>query len=192
MAESEEAVNALVGIPGIKDEPGEEGLTGFAIAIGLMNSKMATSILASNVEPREDIIFLAEEVLRVDPDGDIRISRLQNSIQRTLNNMGPIFGTPLKPGIDRANMWLEKASYPMINPEIEKEDRYFKNKIWQKENLRENLSESSVHNHIEADILKPLVLDKFCIESNTIVKWAVRDIKILPCAHEGDRYEYHV
>ena len=85
-------------------------------------------------------------------------------------------------------MGLERVVFPMVNSEIEKEARYFKNKIWQKENLRENMSKSKFYNDIEADILKPLVLDKFCIESNSIVKWAVNDIKIVSCTHEGDRY----
>ena len=182
MAESEEAVNALVRLPGIRDEPGEDGLTGFAIAVGLMNAKLSTSILASNVKPRDDILFLAEEVLHVNPDGDDRISGLQKSILRTLKQMSVPDLYTLKPSIERT--WVP---YPMINAEIEKEACYFKNKMWQKENLRDNLSNSTLVNHIEADILKPLVLDKFCIQSNTIVKWAVSDIKIVSCAHEGDR-----
>ena len=188
MAESKHAVNNLIRLPGIRDEPGEDGLTGFAIALGMMNAKLSISILSSNVEPRDNILFLAQEVLHVNPDGDNRISGLQKSIKEALKEMSVPDLYCLEPSIEQTGMGLERVAFPMVNSEIEKEARYFKNKIWQKENLRENMSKSKVYNDIEADILKPLVLDKFCIESNSIVKWAVNDIKIVSCTHEGDRY----
>ena len=65
LVESEHAVNALVRIPGIRDEPCEDGLTGFAVAMGLMNAKLTQSILESKVEPRDEILFLAKEILDV-------------------------------------------------------------------------------------------------------------------------------
>ena len=84
LVESEDAVNALVRIPGIRDEACEDGLTGFAIAVGLMNTKLTQSILRSNVEPRDYILFLAKEILDVNPDGDSRIERLQKCIRQHL------------------------------------------------------------------------------------------------------------
>ena len=50
--------------PGIKDEPGEDGLTGFAIALGYKNVEMTLCFLQSDVQPRKNMLFLAEEILK--------------------------------------------------------------------------------------------------------------------------------
>ena len=187
LAESEEAVKALVSLPGVRDDPGEDGLTGFAIALGLMNSALSLFILRSNVEPRDDIIFLANEVLHVNPDGDARILRLQNSIKKALEQMN-LQGSKLSEKMDPSPRTTNgELMFPMINDNIEKQERYFKNKNWQKQNLEDNLDRSRIHNEIEADVLEPLILDKFCIEAETAVKWAIQEVKIVPCTHEGNR-----
>ena len=188
MVESDHAVNALIRLPGIRDDPGEDGLTGFAIAIGLMNAKLSQSILMSNVERRDDILFLAKEVLDVNPDGDSRIIELQKSIR---NNLGMM---KIQQESNSSHQRVTRSVYgqilfPMINEKIEKEERYYKNKNWQSKKLRENLDSSIFHNEITPDILEPLILDKFCIESMTDVRWALNDVKIVSCTHEGNRYK---
>ena len=190
LVESKDAVNALIRLPGIRDEPGEDGLTGFAIALGLMNANLSQSILMSNVEPREHIIFLAEQVLDVNPDGDSRIVQLQKTIRKTIGMMKIQHEPEPKYLPQRYTRYVDgQLLFPMVNGEIEEEERYYKNKNWQRKNLRDNLDSSIFNNEITPDLLEPLILDKFCIESKTDVRWEIKDVKIASCTHEGERYK---
>ena len=42
-------INALLSEPGVKDLPAEDGLTGFAIAVGYMNIEIVTRFLKSKL-----------------------------------------------------------------------------------------------------------------------------------------------
>ena len=53
------------------DRPAPDGTTAMAMAVGHMNAEIAALILTSeNVEPKDKIRFMAEEVLRTESKGD--------------------------------------------------------------------------------------------------------------------------
>ena len=62
----------------------EDGLTGFAIALGFMNVDMVIKYLQSEVEPRDSMLFLAREVMKVPCKGDQKLEILQEAISNYL------------------------------------------------------------------------------------------------------------
>ena len=60
-----DVANALLKIPGIGDSEAHDGLTGFAIALVRQHKETVKEFLHSMIEPREKIMFLATEFLKV-------------------------------------------------------------------------------------------------------------------------------
>lgn len=60
-----DVANALLKIPGIDDSEAHDGLTGFAIALVRQHKETVKEFLHSMIEPRDKIMFLAREFLKV-------------------------------------------------------------------------------------------------------------------------------
>ena len=171
---------ALLREPGIKDEPGEDGLTGFAIALGYKNTELALSFLQSDVQPRENMLFLAEEILKV--KGDSSLENMQASISETLS--AAALPNLQASSVDKVKS--NKIKFPLINPHIEEQDRYHKNKKWLKQQLRLNTDVDLVWKLMH---MENFILGKFCIEASVSDGiWTLQDVEILACTHKNDRF----
>ena len=170
---------ALLKEPGIKDEPGDDGLTGFAIALGYMNIDMAIQYLQSDVEPKDHMLFLAAEVLNIPPKGDIWLGKLQETIKSIT--------VPSCQTASDQRIGCRKVKYPLINPHTEYHDRYYKNKKWLKQELSLN---TDTDLRVKLERMQHLILGKFCIETTALDgKWKLQDIKTLSCVHKSERSE---
>ena len=181
-------IQALLSKCGIKDEPAEDGLTGFTIALGLRNVKMATAFLRADVQPREQILFLAEEALKVEvpPEGDLPLEKLKISISEAFNDMAiPFCKSDSIEKQKRNKVERKKSKFPLINPDIEEQDRYYKNKKWLK-----NMISIDNEDNLELKLkrLQSLVLGKFCIRSKSDHMWILREVETLECSHTNDRF----
>ena len=58
-------VNRLLNVPGIVDDEGHDGLTGFAISLVRQHKETVKEFLHSGTEPRDKNMFLAREFLKV-------------------------------------------------------------------------------------------------------------------------------
>ena len=189
--EDENWINALLSEPGVKDLPAEDGLTGFAIALGYMNTEIVTRYLKSKLQS-VDMVSLANEVLelKLEPNGDPALKNLQKAIKGAIKLRSISVS-----GINQIVKWrrdtkfcVEKSRYPMVNPKVEEHERYYKNKTWLKHQI-------SLRNDgdlmVELANLQHLVLGKFCIRSPSVVKgdlkWKLEKVEAKPCQHEGDR-----
>ena len=81
-------IKVLINEPGMTDTPAEDGLTGFAISLVLKNVEAVENFLTSALYPKNDMIFLAKEVLKLPPGKDSQLKHLQNSIKGTLKSLG--------------------------------------------------------------------------------------------------------
>ena len=54
-------LRCLVGLDGMRDHPAPDGTTGFALSLAQLNTEQTLAILESGIEPREQILFLAQE-----------------------------------------------------------------------------------------------------------------------------------
>ena len=171
------------------DAPGEDGLTGFAISLILKNVDAVTDFLKSDLQPKGDMIFLAQEVLRLSPGRDPQLKNLQTSIRDTLTSLGmeiQIINVSYTENISHGNMDPER--FPFVNPNIEKKDCYFKNKTWQEYELHHNITNNNWM--IKSESLQHLVLGKFCIKPTSDLadmKWMLRRVALLPCTHQNER-----
>ena len=167
-----EWINALLKDSVIRDEPADDGLSGFAIALAKQNEGIVISMLNSDLQPRENIIFLAQEFLNVK---DSTTEQLQKTIKEALKSLE-----------------VKMPKYPFVNPEIEKQERYFKNKIWLKEKLLQLCHEGNVN--LTKIFNSHLILGEFCISqgkestSDKSVMWKLQQVKLLSCIHQDDRY----
>ena len=174
---------ALLKEPGIRDEPGKDGLTGFAVALGFMNVDMVIKYLQSKVEPRDSILFLAREVLKVPSQGDQNLEILQEAISNSLKSIRQ----PHCQEISVQKMWCKKSKYPMINPNIEEHERYHKNKKWLKDQLRLNTDDDDLREKLGR--MQHFILGKFCIETNSSDGiWRLQDIRAVSCIHKHERF----
>ena len=60
-----EVLQSLLKIPGISDTESHDGLTGFAISLARQHKETVKEFLHSGIEPRDKIMFLAGEFLKV-------------------------------------------------------------------------------------------------------------------------------
>ena len=157
---------------GIRDELADDGLSGFAIALIKQNEGIVISMLNSELQPRENIIYWAQEFLNVK---DRTTVQLQRTIKEALKSLE-----------------VKVPKYPFVNPEVEKQERYFKNKIWLKEQLLQLGHEDNVN--LTNIINSHLILGEFCISqgkestSDKSVMWKLQQVKLLSCIHQDDRY----
>ena len=86
MSQERPLFKRLLSAPVIKDEPGDDGLTSFAIMLALKDKVMVSDMLMSNLQSKEDILFLSEEVLKVHVRGDAQLQELQESIRSTIKS----------------------------------------------------------------------------------------------------------
>ena len=186
-------INALLNEPGVEDLPAEDGLTGFAIALGYMNTEIVTRFLKSKLQS-VDMVSLANEVLelKLEPNGDPALKNLQKAIK---DAKGFQLRSISVSGIDQSVKWrretkfyIERSRYPLVNPKVEEQERFYKNKTWLKRKI-------SIRNDrdlmVELANLQHLVLGKFCIRSPSVVKgdlkWKLENVEAKQCQHEGDR-----
>ena len=194
----------LIKFPDIKDDPGEDGLTGFAIWLALKNKVIVSEMLKSHVQPKEDMIFLSEEVLKVPShgDSDSKLRELQESIKSTFSSLG-IENKQSSHNVRSSS--LEQVKFPFVNPFVEEQDHYSKNKLWLKNEIALLMNECSgrmpewqnsygpnltdIMYHISN--FEGIILGKFCIESGSEdihTQWDLRGIQFPPCRHKGDRF----
>ena len=102
------------------DLPAPDGTTAIAMAVGHMNAEIAALILtAKNVEPKDKITFIAEEVLKTENKGDKAVENFKNSMRelvgdREVNNTSERRQSPL----DLEMVELSKR-FPYVNEEAE-------------------------------------------------------------------------
>ena len=182
-------IKALLSISGIRDTPGEDGLTGFAISMVLKNVEVVPIFLRSGLQPKDDMIFLAQEFLRLSPGRDLKMGILQTSIRETLTSMGiedQTYNVSSAQYVISGNVKPDR--FPFVNPDIEKKECYFKNKTWQEYELHHSIMCNNWK--VMSENLQHLVLGKFCIKPTSHthdMKWVLRRVALLPCNHQNER-----
>ena len=105
----------------IIDFPAPDGTTAMAMAIGHLNAEIAALLLTSEfIEPKKDIWFMAEEVMRTHSNGDTEM------MQDFKSSLCHLLGDPqINPGLNclRNVMDLEMLElskrFPFINDDAE-------------------------------------------------------------------------
>ena len=105
----------------IIDFPAPDGTTAMAMAIGHLNADIAALLLTSeSVEPKKDIRFMAEEVLRTHSEGDSEM------VQDFKSALSHLLGDPqINPGLNccQNEMDLEMVElsrrFPFVNDDAE-------------------------------------------------------------------------
>ena len=180
----------------MKDLPAEDGLTSFAIALGYMNINIVTSFLQSKLQ-LEGMVTLANEVLelKLEPNGDPALKNLQEAIKGAKESKAFQLRSISVSGLNNTEKWrretnfyVEKSRYPLVNPKVEEQERFYKNKTWLKRQISLRIEGDLM---VELANLQHLVLGKFCIRSQSDVegnlKWKLESLDTYPCQHEGDR-----
>ena len=192
ISQNADKIRQLLREHGVRDEPADDGLTAFAISLAFKNVDIVLDILKSDVQPKDDILFLAREVIKLKPRGDPEFSVLQTSVSETLESMGigtqpfcTFFVQEMK------HTKLEQRKFPLVNPNIEEQTRYFKNKAWQQTTLHHNLFFNDWM--VKSSNLMLLALGKFCIKTKSdsadmSTKWALQEVEASNCSHVNDRY----
>ena len=189
MEKDNNLIKALLNEPGIKDTPAEDGLTGFALSLVRKNVEGVKIFLTSDLQPKNDMIFLAKEVLKLSPLRDSQLGHLQSSIKVTLTSIGVENQTASVSSarhVIAQNIPCEK--FPYVNPSIEKKECYYKNKTWQECELHHSIMSNNWM--VKSESLSHLVLGKFCIKAASDCadfKWMLREVVSLPCRHKKER-----
>ena len=141
---------------------------------------------------------LANEVLKIklEPKGNPAVKKLQKAIMdaKDFKLMSMSFS-----GMENTSKWKwkrgsklkkNKSRYPLVNPNIEWQDRYFKNKAWLRSQIDHNDDEDLM---AKLENLQPLILGKFCIgdasDRRGDLKWTLEGVVMNSCQHDGDRWE---
>ena len=185
-------LKVLVNEPGMTDTPAEDGLTGFAISLVLKNAEAVENFLTSDLQPKNDMMFLAKEVLKLPPGKDSQLKHLQNSIKGTLKSLRVEYqsiGVTSETHVSFVPFaGFRREKFPFINPLMEKKECYHKNKTWQEQELHHSLMTNNWM--VKSESLGHLILGKFCIEATSECpefKWTLQNVINLPCRHEKAR-----
>ena len=81
-----DAVKWLLSFEGMRDDPGFDGTTGFALSLAQLNTWQTLAILKSGIEPRNQILFLASEFTGVETS-DSAMLALQKAVKKVLDRM---------------------------------------------------------------------------------------------------------
>ena len=197
--QDKDAIDTLLGIPDLEDEPTDDGLTGFAVSLALKDKDIVSKMLKSDLPTKDDMLFLAQEVLKLSPMGDELLGQLQQSINLTLTSLGIEFQRSAE---HFPREVIQKEKFPYVNSGIEYEERFFKNKTWQKRERNTAMGKcmvpdcGSMRISFLTEGFQHLALGKFCIEpasNNGHTKWDLDGVKLLPCSHKEDRkYDCHI
>ena len=80
------SVNCLLNLSGMRDDAAFDGTTGFALSLAQLSTAQTLAILKSGIEPREQILFLAQEFVVVDTANN-GVLALQSVIRRFLHRI---------------------------------------------------------------------------------------------------------
>ena len=82
-----ELVEALLAVEDMcEDITAPDGTSAAAIALGHKNAEICVTLLESGIEPRDNIVFLARELLKVEDD-DRQTEKLKESVKKSLRRM---------------------------------------------------------------------------------------------------------
>ena len=82
-----ELVESLLAIEDMcEDITAPDGTSAAAIALGHKNAEICVTLLESGIEPRDNIVFLARELLKVEDD-DRQTEKLKESVKKSLRRM---------------------------------------------------------------------------------------------------------
>ena len=81
-----ETVKCLLCLDGMRDDPASDGTTGFALSLAQLNTEQTLSILESRIEPRDEILFLAQEFILVETSDTVMLS-LQAEVRTYLEGI---------------------------------------------------------------------------------------------------------
>ena len=164
------------------DEPADDGLTGFAVALALKHKDIVSAMLKSNLPNKDENIFLAQEVLQLSPRRDFQLKDLQAAISETFKSLGvPIERLPV---VEINQITVEQKFFPYVNPDVEWQTHYHMNKNWQEQEIHSAiLSKNWI---VQFETLKHMILGNFCIESTSSgdSKWELQGVKLHPCTHK--------
>ena len=187
LEQNKETVNYLLRAPCIVDEPADDGLTGFAIALALKDKDIVNAMLKSNLLNKEEAVFLAQELLKISPGEDSQLRELQIVISDTLKSLEiKIESLPVVEVVD--HLKEKQKQFPYVNPDIERLPHYHKNKDWQKTEIHRSLLSNTWV--AKFGTIQQMVLGNFCIKGTSTSddrKWELQGLKLLTCSHKHDR-----
>ena len=87
-------VKCLLCVEGMRDDPAPDGTTGFALSLAQLNKNQSLAILESGIEPRDEILFLAQRISVIDASGPDFMA-LQVAVKSVLDRVPQLFNVQI-------------------------------------------------------------------------------------------------